>query len=165
LRLHSARSRARCPAQLTATAADQGRLLSRGRRLSAQVIVEAAIVFPLLIAGALAVLQFGLYAHGQHVVTAAAQDSARVYAAQGNANQLYTQAQKRAQDLVSAGLGTSADAPQVTITPAPAAGAQPDHVDVTVATRMRTIIPWIPFHDAYLPLTATASMSKEHFRG
>jgi len=113
---------------------------------------------------ALAVLQFGLYAHAQNVVTAAAQDSARVYAAQGNANQLYAQAQQRAQDLVRAGLGTSADVPKVTIAPRPAPGEEPNQINVTVDTRMRTIIPWIPFHDPYLPLTATASMSKEHFR-
>jgi Flp pilus assembly protein TadG len=164
LRLHSARSRGRCPAQPAATAADQHPRLRRASRQSAQVIVEAAIVFPLLIAAALAVLQFGLYAHAQNVVTAAAQDSARVYAAQGNATQLYAQAQQRAQDLVKAGLGTSADVPKVKITPTPSAGPQPDQVNVTVDTRMRTIIPWIPFRDPYLPLTATASMSKEHFR-
>jgi hypothetical protein len=110
------------------------------------------------------VLQFALYQHAENVVVAAAEDGARVAAAQGNSTQ---DGVKRANDMLKAGLGSVAE-PPITISAVPEPNtSDPQRVQritVTVSARLRTIIPWVPFRDPYLPLRAQAQMSKEHFR-
>jgi Flp pilus assembly protein TadG len=126
----------------------------------AQVLVEAAIVFPLVIVVALGLVQFALFEHAQNVVMAAAEDGARVAASEG-ATEL--DGQQRALQLLHAGLGTYAVGPQANVAFLPAGVSPPDRVQVRVTAKLRSIVP-IPLGDGTLPLAATASMSKEHFR-
>jgi Flp pilus assembly protein TadG len=120
------------------------------------VLVEAAVVFPLLLLVAIALVQFAVYQHAQNVVTAAAEDGARVAASLGSHS---GDGARRAATLVRAGLGTSAE----NLSIVPVEGQ--DQVIVTVSARMRMILPWVPLADPYLPLHAQAHMSKERFRG
>src|SRR5689334_14542308 len=74
--------------------------VARGER--GQALVEAAVAFPLLLMMAIALVQFGLYAHASHVVMAAAQEGARVAAAEdGGLHAGVAQAQA----VLQAGLG------------------------------------------------------------
>ena len=116
-------------------------------------MVETAIAFPLLLIVALGLVQFALYAHAQNVVVGAAQDGARVAAAE---DRDLDAGLAHAQALLRAGLGQSAQA--VTVH-----GFDGGEV-VVVETqgRLRLIIPWVG--DASLPLHARAVMSKERFR-
>jgi len=116
-------------------------------------MVETAIAFPLLILVAVGVVQFALFVHAQNVVLAAAQDGARVAAAE---DRTLGEGVAHAQALLRAGLGASAEAVS-------ARGAE-DGVVVMVETqgRLRLILPW--FGDASLPLHAQAAMTKERFR-
>src|SRR4051794_32742065 len=101
-------------------------------------MVEAAVGFPLLLLVGPALVQFALYQHAQNVVTAAAEDGARVAAAQGAHG---SDGARRAMDLVRAGLGRSAEDVQVT----PVDGQE--QVIVTVSARMRMLLPWVPLRD------------------
>ena len=116
-------------------------------------MVETALAFPLLILVAVGVVQFALFVHAQNVVLAAAQDGARVAAAE---DRTVGEGVAHAQALLRAGLGPSAEAVSVR-------GAEDGEV-VLVETqgRLRLILPW--FGDASLPLHAQAAMTKEHFR-
>lgn len=131
--------------------------LSRLRRFAwdeaGTSMVETAIAFPLLILVAVGVVQFALFVHAQNVVLAAAQDGARVAAAE---DRTVGEGVAHAQALLRAGLGASAEAVS-------ARGAEDGEV-VMVETqgRLRLILPW--FGDASLPLHAQAAMTKEHFR-
>src|SRR5436305_14027362 len=75
------------------------------RRLRGQALVEAALVFPLLILTSTGVLQFSLWMHAEGVVTAAVQDGARV--ASGETGTL-DQGLGAARSLLRDGLGSSA---------------------------------------------------------
>jgi len=145
-----------CPRH--AAAASEQRQFWQAR---AQVIVEVAVVFPLLLGVALGLLQFALYLHAENVVLAAAEDGARVAAANG-ATEL--QGETRARQTVQAGLGTYARGFQATAVFLPQGPNPPDRVQMTVTAKLPAIVP-IPMGDGTLPLSATASMSKEHFRG
>jgi len=116
-------------------------------------MVETALAFPLLILVAVGVVQFALFVHAQNVVLAAAQDGARVAAAEDRS---VGEGVAHAQALLRAGLGPSAEAVRVR-------GAEDGEV-VMVETqgRLRLILPWVG--DASLPLHAQAAMTKEHFR-
>jgi len=123
------------------------------------VLVEAAIAFPLLLLVALGLVQFALYQHAQNVVQAAAEDGARVAAAQGASA---ADGRQRAQGLLDAGLGKAAESPSVEVQFQPSQ-ADPQRVTATVKARLRLILP-IPLTDPYVQLQATAQMSKERFR-
>lgn len=116
-------------------------------------MVETALAFPLLILVAVGVVQFALFVHAQNVVLAAAQDGARVAAAEDCS---VGEGVAHAQALLRAGLGPSAEAVSVR-------GAEDGEV-VMVETQghLRLILPWVG--DASLPLHAQAAMTKEHFR-
>ena len=118
-----------------------------------QAVVEAAVAFPLLLMLAIALVQFALFTHAQHVVTAAVQDGARVAAHDG---QTVRDGVEYAQSLLEAGLGrTAAD---VSLN-----GADGSDVVVLEARgRLSMIIPWVG--DGSLPLQARAIVSKERFR-
>ena len=115
-------------------------------------MVETAVAFPLLILVALGLVQFALFAHAQNVVVGAAQDGARVAAAE---DRNIEDGLARARDLLRAGLGPSAEGVSVR-------GADDgDAVLIETQGRLRLIIPWVG--DASLPLHAQAVMSKERF--
>jgi Flp pilus assembly protein TadG len=115
------------------------------------------VVFPLLLMVALGLVQFALYVHAQNVITAAAEDSARIAAEAGNHD---AGASQRARDVVRAGLGTGVQ-PTVTVSGIPA--NNPDRVEVTVRARERMVLPWVPW-DPNISLESTARMDKERFR-
>ncbi|MFN8473867.1 MAG: TadE family protein [Anaerolineae bacterium] len=115
-------------------------------------MVETAVAFPLLIIVALGLVQFALYAHAQNVVVGAAQDGARVAAAE---DRHIEDGLARAHDLLRAGLGPSAEGVSVR-------GVDGgDVVMVETQGRLRLILPWVG--DASLPLHAQAMINKEAF--
>ncbi len=132
-------------------------VLKRGEKIwrrmeTGAAMVETAMAFPLLIIVALGLVQFALYAHAQNVVVGAAQDGARVAAAE---DRDIEDGLARAHDLLQAGLGPSAEGVSVR-------GADDGDVVVVEAQgRLRLILPWLG--DASLPLHAQAMMSKEVF--
>lgn len=118
-----------------------------------QALVEAALAFPLLLMAALGLVQFALFAHAQHVVTGAAQDGARVAAAEDGTVQ---DGVAHARAVLRAGLGRSAD--DVTVRGTDSG----DSVAIEARGRLRMIIPWVA--DATLPLGARSVITKEQFR-
>jgi len=119
--------------------------------LRGQALVETAVVFPILILVAIALIQFALLIYAQNVVTGAVQDGARVAAADGGT---VADGVARTETLVRAGLGQST-------TVAVQGSAGTGVVAIEAHGQLRTIIPWVS--DASLPLRARAVMSKEHF--
>lgn len=117
------------------------------------MLVEAAVAFPLLLLVAIGLVQFALFVHAQHVVTGAAQDGARVAAAE---DRTAADGVAHAQALLRGGLGQSAEAVSVQ------GSGGGDVVVIEAHGRLRTIIPWVA--DATLPLRARAVVSKERFR-
>lgn len=126
----------------------------RWREETGQAMLEAAVVFPLLVLVAVALVQFALFYHARAVVTGAAQDGARVAAA---VDATVADGVARSLTLLRAGLGPTAEKVEVQ-------GADlGDAIVVRVEGRLPTIIPWVA--DASLPLSAQVVMSKERFRG
>jgi Flp pilus assembly protein TadG len=127
-----------------------GRLLASER---GHALVETAVAMPLLLAVVLGLLQFALYAHAAHVVTAAAQSGARMAAAEG---QPLDAAVEHAQAVLRAGLGRDADGVAVQVD---------DGVDVVIVEvrgQLPLSVPWVA--EASLPLSSRAVMSREWFR-
>ncbi|MGD9891047.1 MAG: TadE/TadG family type IV pilus assembly protein [Dehalococcoidia bacterium] len=118
-----------------------------------QALVEAALAFPLLLLVALGLVQFALFAHAQHVVTGAAQDGARVAAAEDGTVE---DGVAHAQAVLRAGLGRSAE--EVTVQGV----GDGESVAIEARGRLRMIIPWVA--DATLPLEARSMITKERFR-
>jgi Flp pilus assembly protein TadG len=116
-------------------------------------MVETAVTFPLLLLVALALVQFALFTHAQHVVTTAALDGARMAAAEDRA---IDDGLTYARSLLQAGLGRTAG--DVTLR----AIATDEVVTIEAQGRLRLIIPWVG--DASLPLQAQATVSRERFR-
>lgn len=116
-------------------------------------MVEAAVVFPVLLLVAIGLVQFALFVHAENVVTGAVQDGARVAAAE---DRTLTDGVAHTQSLLRAGLGPSA----LPVTVRGTDGG--DAVAVEAEGRLRTIIPWVA--DATLPLWARSIVSKERFR-
>ena len=123
----------------------------RGER--GQAMVEAALVFPLLLMVAVGLVQLALFYHAPAVTTGAAQDGARVAAA---ADTTVEDGLARARVLLQAGLGATGQSMDVE-------GIDlGDAVVFRIQGRLRTVIPWVA--DATLPLGAQAVISKERFR-
>ena len=118
-------------------------------------------MFPLVLVVAMGLVQFALFEHAQNVVLAAAEDGARVAAAH---NATEKDGEVRANQVLQAGLGSYAQAPTAVATFLPVGANPPDRVQVIVTAKLPVIVP-IPLGGGTLPLSATASMSKEHFRG
>jgi Flp pilus assembly protein TadG len=122
-------------------------------------MVEMAVAFPLLIAVAMALVQFALYYHAHNVVEAAVQEGVRVAAAHGGTT---AEGQVRARALLRAGMGRD-DLVTLSVPP-----DGPDRVTLAARGSMRTFIPWFSFRNGVtnlqLPLHATASSTKERFR-
>lgn len=118
-----------------------------------EATLELALVVPALMLLVLGILQFGLVYHGKHVAGVAAQEAARLAAAEGSNLE---QGHQRALDVISSGLGEMVESPEVEMDE----GA--DYVRVRVLTTMRGILP-IPGLNEFA-LTAHASAYSERFR-
>lgn len=115
--------------------------------------LELALITPALMLVVLGVLQFGLVHHGRHVVQTAAQEAARLVAAEGSEVE---QGRSRAEEVLAAGLGKIVEAPAVRVTP------DGEIVRVEVDTTMRGLLP-LPGLSTFR-LFAEASAYAEHFR-
>jgi hypothetical protein len=125
----------------------------RVRRATAQALVESALVLPLLVLVCLGVLQVVLYAHAHDVLLSAVQEAARLAAEDGRG---LDDGYARAQSLVVAGLGSSAD-------PVRVAGQRDDEVVVfRIDAALRPILPLPLIGD--LPLHAEGRVARERFR-
>ena len=122
-------------------------------------MAETAIALPLLLAAAVALVQFTLFAHAQNVVTAAVQDGARVAAA---ADRTLQDGVEHARSVLSAGLGRSAAEVSLEARVVSGSAGAGDVVRLEAQGRSPALIPWVA--DAVLPLHARAEVSKEYFR-
>lgn len=120
-----------------------------------QGMVEAAVALPLVLAVAVALVQFALFAHAQHVVVAAVQDGARTAAGDGRT---LDEGFDHARAVLRAGLGGHADRVVLTVDETEAG----DAVVVEAAGHLQTVIPWVT--EASLPLYGRALVYKEQFR-
>jgi Flp pilus assembly protein TadG len=123
--------------------------------LCGATLPEFALTFPLLLLVLLAVLQFALVVHARQVVTAAAQEGARVAATEGRTPQ---EGEAYAAALLRAGLG----APAATF--AVAVAYEPPSGDTTIASISGTYPLTVPLPGGGVPLRATARMRTERFR-
>ena len=126
---------------------------SRTRPSVAQVLVEFALVLPMLIGLSLGVLQLVLYAHAWDVVTSAVQEAARLAAEDGRD---LVEGDARARALIGAGLGNSVGPLRIDAT------IDPELVSLRIDTSLRPILP-VPL-GAGLPLHAEAWVARERFR-
>ena len=119
---------------------------------SGQAVTEAAIVFPLLVLIAAALIQLAIYYHAQNVVVGAVQEGARVAASE---DRTVGDGVARTRTLLQAGLGPSAGS----VTVEALDGG--DLVVVQATGGLRTIVPMVG--DLRLPLRARGVAEKEHF--
>jgi len=125
----------------------------RSRRSVAQALVEFALVLPLVVVLTLGVVQLVLYAHARDVAISSVQEGARLAAEDGRS---VAEGRQRAQALVSAGLGSSADPVNID------ASMDLDTVHVSLAAALHPLLP-LPLI-ASLPIRAEAWMTRERFR-
>ena len=111
-----------------------------------------ALCLSLLLMMLLAIVQFALYEHARNVVTAAAQEGARVASSDGRS---VSDGVAYAQTLVAAGLGGSLLDLQVTGTDGP------DTVNIQAQGQLPIAIPWLT--PVRVPVSADAVMHKEKF--
>ncbi|MBE7518356.1 MAG: pilus assembly protein [Thermoflexaceae bacterium] len=116
-------------------------------------MVEFALVLPVLLLVLIGVVQFALVYHAQNVATTAAQEGARLGAAEDNDPSL---AEVRTLDVLRSGLGSIGDGFAVT--------AEDSDEWITVTTRggYPLIIPWLGSQT--ISIDAAAEMRKEGFR-
>jgi Flp pilus assembly protein TadG len=115
------------------------------------VTVEFVAVIWLFMILVLGATQFGLWWHAQHVVLGAAQDAARVLAAEAGTP---TASQHRAQDLLRAGLGRDATTATIRV------HRNTELAQVTVTAWLRPLLPI----SRGIRLHATAHSYAEGFR-
>lgn len=128
-------------------------LSKRLRLAEGQAMVEAAVVFPLLVMAVVGLVQFGLFYHAQNVVTAATQEGSRVAA---SVDRTVEEGEEQARLLLRAGLGQMGESVAVQ-------GVDVgDAVIVAARGHLRTIIPWVA--DVGLPLQVQSVVAKERFR-
>lgn len=122
-------------------------------------MVEAAIVFPLLVLVMLGLVQFAVYYHVHNVVVTAVQEGAHIAAARGDHRD---DGQKRVRDLLRAGLNSRL-ASRIDVEE-PEYFGDPDQERVRIRAHgsLRSFIPFVSFHD--LPIDVTAVVSHERFR-
>jgi hypothetical protein len=121
---------------------------SEARGLATVEFTAVVWLFLVIVLGA---AQFGLWWHGQHVVLGAAQDAARLVAAEGaSPNAGYT----RARELLQAGLGRDAATAQVQVR------RGLEVTQVTVSARLRPLLPI----GGGIGLRATAHSHTERFQ-
>jgi Flp pilus assembly protein TadG len=116
-------------------------------------MVEFALVLPVLLLVLVGVVQFALVHHAQNVVTTAAQEGARLAAAEGGDS---LQGAERTRHVLASGLGSTGDTFDV------AATDDGESVTVTASGDYPLIFPWLGSRD--IGLDAMASVRKEGFR-
>ena len=116
-------------------------------------MVELALVLPVLLAILIGVVQFALVYHAKDVATAAAQEGARLAAAEGRTP---AEGAARARDVLESGLGRTGAGFAVTA----------QDMDETVVVQAEgdypLIIPWVTGRS--IPIEATAEVHREGFR-
>jgi Flp pilus assembly protein TadG len=121
-------------------------------------LTETALTLPLLLLVILGLVQFALVVHGRHVVTVAAQESARLAAGQGRTLE---EGAAYGVTLLGAGLGRSAARLTVAVAYESPAG---DAVVATVAGTLPVVAPMPGADRAGWPVRATARVRTERFR-
>ena len=116
-------------------------------------MVEFALVLPLLLLVLLGVVQFGLVHHAQNVATTAAQEGARLGAAEGGDPAV---AEQRTLDVLRSGLGAVGDEFAVD------ASGSAEWTTVSATGGYPLIIPWLGSRT--IAIDASAEMRKESFR-
>lgn len=116
-------------------------------------MVEFALVLPLLLLVLIGVVQFALVYHAQNVATTAAQEGARLGAAEDGDAMV---AQGRTLDVLRSGLGDVGDGFAVT------AEDSDEWITVTTTGGYPFVIPWLGSQT--ISIDADAEMRKEGFR-
>lgn len=129
------------------------RAVRHGDNEAGESMVEFALVLPVLLLVLVGVVQFALIHHAQNVVTTAAQEGARLAAAEGGDA---IDGEQRTRDVLGSGLGNAVESFEV--------GTSDDGETVTVRASgdYPLIFPWLGSRD--IELDATASVRKEGFR-
>lgn len=118
-----------------------------------QATVELAVAFSVFVIVLVGLVQIALFVHARQVVYGAAQDGARVAAADGGSLE---RGVEHTRDLLRVGLGQHA----ASVTASGRADGETVVIEVTGSLRM--IIPWVT--DTELPLRARVITQKEGFR-
>ncbi len=121
---------------------------------SGQGAVELALAMPFLLLVLVGAVQLALVHHARHVAQAAAQEGARLAAAEGRS---LAEGAERARELLEAGLGSHADG--FSVTARERAGA----VHATASGRYPLLIPWV--RRLAVEVEASSQVRSEGFRG
>ena len=116
-------------------------------------MVEFALVLPVLLLVLVGVVQFALLHHAQNVVATAAQEGARLAAAEGGDA---VDGEQRTRDVLGSGLGNAAESFAVETSD------DGETVTMSASGGYPLIFPWLGSRD--IELDATASVRKEGFR-
>jgi len=126
-----------------------------------QLLVEVAIVFPLLVFVALGLVQFALYYHVHNVVETGVQEAARTAAARDGT---FARGEARGEAVIAAGFKASTPV-QVNMS---WVGDDQDVVQAQASTSYPTFFPAFSFNSGLtrlqLPINVTARLYKERFR-
>jgi len=129
------------------------RVVHHGAGEAGESMVECALVLPVLLLVLVGVVQFALVHHAQNVVTTAAQEGARLAAAEGGDA---VDGEQRTRDVLGSGLGNAAGSFAVE------AADDGEIVTVRASGDYPLIFPWLGSRD--IELDAAASVRKEGFR-
>ncbi len=129
------------------------RVVRHGDGEAGESMVEFALVLPVLLLVLVGVVQFALVHHAQNVVTTAAQEGARLAAAEGGDA---VDGEQRTRDVLGSGLGRNGESFDV------AAADDGETVTVRASGDYPLIFPWLGRRD--IGLDATATVRKEGFR-
>jgi Flp pilus assembly protein TadG len=117
-------------------------------------MVELALVLPVLLLILIAIVQFALVYHARDVANTAAQEGARLAAAEGRTPE---EGADRAREVLESGLGRTGTTFDVT------ASETGESVVVQASGDYRLIIPWVTGNS--IPIEAEAEVRREGFRG
>lgn len=131
----------------------KSRFVRHGNGEAGESMVEFALVLPVLLLVLVGVVQFALVHHAQNVVTTAAQEGARIAAAEGGDS---LQGAERTRGVLASGLGSTGDEFEV------AATDDGETVTVRASGDYPLILPWLGSRD--IELDAISSVRKEGFR-
>lgn len=115
--------------------------------------MEAALALPIVLLVLVAAVQFALVYHAQSIVDAAAQEGARLAAAEGRTA---ADGARRAHEVLTAALGSSGEAFTVEAIDGGAA------VEVNVSGAYPLFIPWVSGSE--VPIDVSATVREEAFR-
>src|SRR6266545_4456615 len=126
---------------------------SDGQGERGQTMVELALALPVLLVILIAIVQFALVYHARDVATTAAQEGARLAAAEGRTPE---EGVARTQDVLESGLGGTGSEFNVT------AQDTGEMVVVEASGDYPLFIPWVTGRS--IPIEATAEVRREGFR-